>query len=332
MTSTGAVSSVFAPHLFTGRVALISGGGTGIGLRTAREFMHLGGSVIIVSRKADVIAAAVQTLNDAYPAAAGFKPRCAGCSCNIREAASIATLMDWIAAQGLIGGRIDAAEPSRVDYLVNNAGGQFPSLAADMTTKGWSAVIETNLTGTFQMSQAVYRRFFSQQPPSGVPGGAAIVSVVANMHNGFPLMSHTGAARAGVVNLTKSLAVEWAASGVRVNAIAPGVIASSGLSRYDAGMRAAIAENAAGNIYAARLGTEAECAAAILFLLSPASAFTSGACLNLDGAESLYSTLVRPTPHSLCPPWDDADGEANKPEFLRSNKPTAATTTIISKL
>jgi len=217
----------------------------------------------------------------------------------------------------MVGGRLDGAEPARVDYLVNNAGGQFPSLAADMSGKGWAAVIETNLTGTFQMSQAVYRHFFSQQAPSGVAGGCAIVSVVANMWNGFPGMAHTGAARAGVVNLTKSLAVEWAASGVRVNAIAPGVIASSGLSRYDPAMQAVIAESAANN-YTHRLGTEAECAAAILFLLSPASAFTTGACLNVDGAESLYSPLMRPMHHTLCPPWDDVDGEANKPAFLRA--------------
>lgn len=335
------VRSIFAPNLFHGRVALITGGGTGIGLRTAKEFLQLGGCVVICSRKENVITAAVDTLNKLYPPYSPTnRPRAIGRACNIRDHASIQALCEWIQQQPHVGSDPASVSSSsaRIDYLINNAGGQFPSLASAISPKGWSAVIETNLTGTFLMSQAVFNHFFEKQgaadaeaaataasssSPASIAafnpiGGCAIVTVVANMHNGFPGMSHTGAARAAVVNLTKSLSVEWASAGVRINALAPGVIASSGLSNYNPAMQEMIAATSAGNNYAARLGSEAECAAAILFLLSPASAFTTGACLNMDGGESLYSPMMRPASHTLNMAWDDGhEGEDTRPLFLR---------------
>lgn len=145
-------------------------------------------------------------------------------------------------------------------------------------------------------------------------------------------MAHTGAARAGVVNLTKSLSIEWSSYGVRVNAIAPSVIASSGLARYPPGLQEIIRDQAQGNNYAGRLGTEEECAAAILFLFSPASAFTTGVCLNLDAGESIYSPLARPDPgvgrRNVA--WVDQDHEKTIPEFLR--KTQAAPTALQSRL
>ena len=335
------IRSIFAPHLFHGRVALITGGGTGIGLRTAKEFLHLGGCVVICSRKEAVIAAAVETLNKLYPPyTPTARPRAIGRACNIRDHASILSLCEWIQHQPRVGsehGGSPASTSPRVDYLVNNAGGQFPSLASSISPKGWAAVIDTNLTGTFLVSQTVFNMFFEKQGvadaeaaanaatnasgsvcASNPVGGCAIVTVVANMHNGFPGMSHTGAARAAVVNLTKSLSVEWAGAGVRINALAPGVIASSGLSNYNSSMQEMIAATSAGNNYASRLGSEAECAAAILFLLSPASAFTTGACLNMDGGESLYSPMMRPVTHVLNRAWDDGkEGQDTRPLFLR---------------
>ena len=168
------------------------------------------------------------------------------------------------------------------------------------------------------LSQAIYQHFFSCQSAAVpvLPGGSAVVSVVANMHRGFPGMAHTGAARAGVVNLTQSLSVEWAAAGVRVNALAPGVIASSGLDRYDPAMSAAIRASAPRSIYAGRLGTEAECAAAILFLLSPAAAFITGACLNMDGGESVYAPNMPPA-HAA----QDEEGAGDKQQQPQHNLP-----------
>jgi NAD(P)-dependent dehydrogenase (short-subunit alcohol dehydrogenase family) len=134
--------------------------------------------------------------------------------CNIREEESIkACIQESISHFGTI------------NFLINNAGGQFPSPAEMINRKGWHAVIETNLTGTFFMAQEAFNQVFQKK-------GGVIVNVIANMWNGFPMMSHTGAARAGVDNLTKSLAVEWGRHGVRVNSVAPGVIHSSGLDNY----------------------------------------------------------------------------------------------------
>jgi len=150
----------------------------------------------------------------------------------------------------------------RLDGLVNNAGGQFFSPAEKITPRGWQAVIETNLTGTFYMSQAAMRHWMSDH-------GGAIVSVVFDMWRGFPHLAHSSAARAGVVNLTQTLALEWAQHGIRINTVAPGLVASSGLSTYPEEVREGL--QASMQVHPARrMATESEVAAAILFLLSPA--------------------------------------------------------------
>ena len=171
----------------------------------------------------------------------------------------------------------------RLDGLVNNAGGQFFSLAEKITPRGWQAVIETNLTGTFYMSQAAMRHWMSDH-------GGTIVSVVFDMWRGFPHLAHSSAARAGVVNLTQTLALEWAQYGIRINVVAPGLVASSGLSTYPDEVREGL--QASMQVHPARrMATESEVAAAILFLLSPAAAYISGTALRLDGAGSLYRPL-----------------------------------------
>ena len=136
------------------------------------------------------------------------------------------------------------------------------------------------------MSQEVFNRQF-------VRTGGAIVNIIANMRNGFPIMAHTGAARAGVENITKTLATEWGKYGVRVNAVAPGVIKSSGLDRYDPSYKDFILGFAKNN-QTTRLGTEAEVSSAVLFLLSPAASYISGVNLAVDAAESLYSPVMPP--------------------------------------
>jgi len=168
------------------------------------------------------------------------------------------------------------ATHGRIDGLVNNAGGQYLTPLAAISAKGWEAVIHTNLTGGF----LVARECFVQSMQAH---GGAIVNIVADMWGSMPHMGHSGAARAGMVSFTETAALEWAASGVRVNAVAPGYIASSGMDHYppEAGdMLRAMRRT----VPAGRFGNEAETSAAIAFLLSPAASFISGSVLRVDGA------------------------------------------------
>jgi citronellol/citronellal dehydrogenase len=164
----------------------------------------------------------------------------------------------------------------RIHGLVNNAGGQYISPLAKTSAKGWQAVIDTNLTGGF----LVARECFNQSMQAH---GGAVVNIVADMWGSMPGMGHSGAARAGMVSFTETAALEWAAQGVRVNAVAPGYIASSGMDHYppEAGPMLREMRN---TVPQGRFGTEAETSAAIVFLLSPAASFVSGTVLRVDGA------------------------------------------------
>jgi citronellol/citronellal dehydrogenase len=168
-----------------------------------------------------------------------------------------------------------AARHGRIHGLVNNAGGQFPAEVADISKKGWDAVIATNLTGGWQMMRTVFNASMKQH-------GGAIVNITADMHRGMPGMAHSGAARAGMANLTQTAAFEWGKHGVRVNAVAPGWIASSGMDTYGGSARAMI-PYLKQHLPAQRLGSEAEVSAAVTFLLSPAAAFITGVQLQVDG-------------------------------------------------
>ena len=269
--------SAFRANLFAGRTAVVTGGATGIGRAIAQELLQLGASVVLASRKEDKLAATAEALRASTGANVSHRV------CNIREEEHVRGLMDFV-----------VSEHGGVDLLVNNAGGQFPSPAAAIARKGWDAVIETNLTGTFLCCREAHRAGLARSPD------AAIVNVIADMWNGFPGMAHTGAARAGVDNLTKSLALEWAAEGVRVNAVAPGIIYSdTAAANYPPGFL----ESMASDLPAQRLGTPAEVASAVCFLLSPAARYVSGATLRVDAASSLYRRpqFVVP-PHEALPP------------------------------
>jgi NAD(P)-dependent dehydrogenase (short-subunit alcohol dehydrogenase family) len=272
------VNTIFKDGLFAGKTAIITGGGTGIGLRIARELAHLGATVILASRKMENLQTAVNQIT-----ADGGKAY--AIACNIREEESVKNCI-----------KQSLELTGRIDYLVNNGGGQFPSPAEMISRKGWHAVIETNLTGTFFMSQEIFNKQF-------VNTGGAIVNIIANVRNGFPMLSHTGAARAGVENITKSLATEWGRYGVRVNSVAPGTINSSGLDKYDPQYREFILTFAKNN-QTTRLGTEAEVSAAVVFLLSPAASFISGVTLAVDGGESIYSPVMPPTENNANPPYE----------------------------
>jgi len=252
-------ASIFRPGLFAETRVIVTGGGSGIGRCTAHELAALGATVALVGRKYDRLADVQKEIVDA----GAVKPSIH--VCDIREEEMVrATVAAVIEEHG------------RVDALVNNAGGQFASPLKDISQKGWETVLRTNLTGGFLMA----RECFTQ---SMEKNGGAIVNVIADMWTSMPGMGHSGAARAGMLNFTMTAALEWAYAGVRVNAMAPGVIASSGLSTYPEAMREVI-KRTWRHIPLKRLGTESECSAAIVFLLSPAAAFISGSCIRVDGA------------------------------------------------
>jgi citronellol/citronellal dehydrogenase len=168
------------------------------------------------------------------------------------------------------------ARHGRIDALVNNAGGQYIAPLASIGAKGWQAVLDTNLTGGFLMARECFVQHMAEH-------GGSIVNMVADMWGSMPGMGHSGAARAGMVSFTETAAVEWAAQGVRVNAIAPGYIASSGMDHYPP-EAAAMLRKMPATVPAGRFGNEAEVSAAVVFLLSPAASFISGTVLRVDGA------------------------------------------------
>lgn len=249
----------FSRDLLKGQVALITGGASGIGLATAIEMLQLGARVAVCGRKAERFPAALAALQPHGEAMAEV--------CDIREPAQIETLVARVLERF-----------GRIDVLVNNAGGQFPSPAAALSPRGFEAVVRNNLNGTFYMTREVATRALLPQR------SGAVVNVIANIARGFPGMAHTGAARAGVENLTKSLAVEWAAFDVRVNAVAPGLIRSSGSDQYPPELtRASMLRTPQ-----KRAGTVEEVAHAIVYLASPAALFVTGATLQIDGGASLW--------------------------------------------
>ena len=205
---------------------------------------------------------------------------CSTHACDIRDESVV---RDTVAAV--------LARHGRIDALVNNAGGQFQAPLASISAKGWDAVVRNNLTGGFLMARECVTQWMlaerralpgaDEDRPAGGRNGGAIVNVIADMWNGMPGMGHSGAARAGMLNFTETASLEWAP--VRVNAVAPGWIASSGLDCYPAEMQASL-RSLHELVPLRRLGTESEISAAIVFLLSPAAAFVSGACLRVDGA------------------------------------------------
>lgn len=252
--------SIFRERLFADRHFLITGGGSGIGRCTAHELASLGASVALLGRNRDRLEAVAEEISSAY----AIRPSTH--VCDIRHEDSVRTsIADVVSIHG------------RIDGLVNNAGGQFPSPLKNISQKGWEAVVNNNLTGGFLVS----RECFTQSMEAH---GGAIVNIIADMWMSMPGMGHSGAARAGMLNLTMTAAVEWSYAGVRVNAVAPGTIASSGLDTYSEEFKSKLKDRWK-SIPLKRYGTESECSSAIVFLLSPAAAFISGVCLRVDGAE-----------------------------------------------
>jgi citronellol/citronellal dehydrogenase len=271
--------SIFRQDLFDGQTILVTGGGTGIGRAISHELASLGAHVIIAARKSDRLEQTMAEIREAGGS-------CTYYTVNIRSEEAINAMFDEL-----------LSEHQALHALVNNAGGQFPSPAENINQKGWHAVTETNLTGTFLMSKTAYNRTLNKTKGS-------IVNIVAEMWNGFPGMAHTGAARAGVVNLTKTLAIEWAKDGVRINSVAPGVIHGHGITQYDPAFVEGFLKEAKKDIPAMRLGTESEIAAAVTFLLSPAAAYITGETLKVDGGSSLWRKTWSIPPHDNSTAFD----------------------------
>ncbi|PJK37288.1 2,4-dienoyl-CoA reductase [Pseudomonas sp. S10E 269] len=258
-----AFDSIFKADLFQGQTVIVTGGGSGIGRCTAHELAALGAHVILVGRKAEKLQnVAIEIAEDGGTADWQV--------CDIRDEEAIKALVKHI---------IQAHGP--IHGLVNNAGGQYPSPLAAINQKGFETVLRTNLVGGFLMAREVFNQSMSKH-------GGAIVNMLADMWGGMPGMGHSGAARAGMDNVTKTAAFEWGYAGVRVNAVAPGWIASSGMDTYEGAFKAVI-PTLREHVPLKRIGTESEVSAAIVFLLSPAAAFISGSTLRIDGAASLGS-------------------------------------------
>lgn len=273
-----AYSSVFKPGLFKNQIILVTGAGSGIGRCTAHELASLGATVVLAGRtleKLEKVAAEIDK--------AGGKATVK--ACDIREEEQVADLFKHI-----------LSKHGKLDAVVNNAGGQFPSQLEKLSKNGWEAVIRNNLTGTFLVSREAVNQHFKDH-------GGCIVNIVADFRNGMPLLGHTGAARAGVDNFTKTASIEWARFGVRINSVAPGIIESSGLDSYDPRFIEAMRKNIP-KIPMKRLGTESEISAAIVFLLSPAARYITGTLIQIDGGISLRGHTAPLEEYGPAPAYD----------------------------
>jgi citronellol/citronellal dehydrogenase len=287
-----AYDSIFRPGLFAGKHVVVTGGGSGIGRCAAHELAALGAAVALVGRKREKLDAVAAEM-----AAAGYSAPSVHV-CDIREEDAVRDAV----------GAIVAAH-GRIDGLVNNAGGQFSAPLKNISLKGWEAVVRTNLTGGFLMSRECFNQSMSAH-------GGSIVNIIADMWGSMPGMGHSGAARAGMLNFTMTAALEWAPAGVRVNAVAPGWIASSGMSHYPEAMRPMILALAK-NVPLKRLGTESEVSAAIAFLLSEGANFISGSCLRVDGAAPNARLHWAMPEHDRSPKYLGFELEA-PPDFLKT--------------
>jgi len=270
--------SIFRSDLFRDRTIIVTGGGSGIGRCTAHELAALGANVAILGRTAEKLAEVKAEIEQ-------DGGRVTSHVCDIRDEAMVIAAID--AVLGTHG---------RIDGLVNNAGGQFRAPMKTISTRGFEAVVRNNLTGGFIFMREVYNRWMEAH-------GGAIVNIIADIWHGWPEFAHSGAARGGMLTLTETAACEWSASGVRVNAVAPGGIISSGFDTYAPEMQARILDFATG-VPLQRFGTEAEISAAILFLLSPAAAYITGSCVRVDGGTPNARNTWKLKPHDRSAPFE----------------------------
>jgi 2,4-dienoyl-CoA reductase [(3E)-enoyl-CoA-producing], peroxisomal len=272
--------SVFRDDLLKGQVALVTGGGTGIGLGISELLAALGAHVVVASRRPANHEAAVSAMRERGHAASSV-------ALDVRDHAAVHAVVQEL-----------AHTHGRLDVLVNNAAGNFYAPSATLSPNAWRSVVEIDLYGTFYCSQAVH-------PVMKAQGGGRIISTSMTLHyRGWPLMAHATAAKAGVDALTRTLAMEWAPDRIRVNAIAPGPIptegvrkafappADSGVPDLFAAAEERMAEYARTGIPLGRWGSPQDIANMVAFLASPAGDWITGAIFVVDGGE----WLAKPTP------------------------------------
>jgi len=252
-------SKLFAPDLLKGQVALVTGGGSGLGRATAVELAACGAQVLVCGRRLEPLEETVSMCEDG---------RCESRQCDIREEDQVESLVDGVLERH-----------GRIDLLVNNAGGQYLTPAEDITPKGFRTVIRLNVEGTWLMSHAVATKAM-------IPAeGGKILNVTLSPHNGLPGMAHSSAARAAVENLTRVLSIEWARFGITLVALAAGHFATETLrTKYPQ----VVVDNIAGSVPLGRLGTEEEFAWLVAFLASPGGDYHSGSVITVDGARDTW--------------------------------------------
>lgn len=250
---------VYHDELFAEQVVLITGGAGGIGTAMSVLFGRLGATIVATGRTTESLARLAANL-------ATINVACDTVTMTVRDSDAVAATIDHV-----------ASTHGRIDHVINNAGGQFSAEALDITPKGWAAVVETNLYGTWYMMQEAARRWIAD----GQPGNIINISTIQGRGSvGIP---HTAAARAGGVALTRSLAVEWAPNDIRVNSIAVGVVASEGLQTYPAEAKASFGHNPM-----RRLGDVWDVAQGAAYLASPAADFITGTHLEITGGEHVW--------------------------------------------
>lgn len=254
------IPTVYRPDLFKGKSVAVTGAGSGFGFAIATLFARLGADLAILGRNADRLARAKEFFES-------FGVRVYAEDFNIRDhercAAYVANV--W-------------RDLGRLDVLINNAGGQFPQMALEFKPKGWNAVIDNNLNGTWYMMQAAAKAWVERKAQG------AIVNIVADFWRGMPGIAHTAAARAGVAYLSKSVAVEWAPLGIRVNCIAPGVLETSGFAHYPPqGLKTYTEANPM-----RKAGDAWDVAEACVYLAAPSAKFITGEVLTVDGGQQCW--------------------------------------------
>ncbi|MCB1509697.1 MAG: SDR family oxidoreductase [Hyphomicrobiaceae bacterium] len=252
--------TVYKDDLFRDRIVVVSGGGSGLGKATAVLFGRLGAHVVICGRDEEKLRSVEELFQGA-----GLSVEVS--QLTIRDPEAVGDFFDGIWQRH-----------GRLDYLVNNAGGQFAQNALEFSLNGWKAVVDTNLNGTWYMTQAAAQRWVAH----GQPG--SIVNVVADFWRGLPQMAHTAAARAGVVYMSKSVAVEWARYGIRINCMAPGCHESSAFEHYTPTGRDSFKDSNPMR----RTGDEWDVAEAIVYLSAPSGKFITGEVLTVDGGQQCW--------------------------------------------